>query len=518
MFLLVAVSSIAQTDFGNYKTLQSKGVIPEDFTKSTKSKLDDDLAQKKTDLTASQEKILFEGTNYAIDELLHSGLVVYGDEISKYATEIVDRLLRNDPSLRSELRIYTIKSNETNAFSTDQGIIFVTTGLMSQITCEAQLAFVLAHEIAHYQKKHVLETFDWKLKNVRHSDQIVKLSNYSKEKEFEADKGGLALYSAAGYGKDYVFETFDVLMYSYLPFDDIEFPFAYFNSTNMYVPTSLFPKKKYEIKAIEDYDDSNSSHPNIKKRKEAVEKEIDSYSNWETADQYLGQNRFETVRNIARFESVRTDLLDASFGSALYSVFLLERDFPTSAYLKRMKALIWLNLMLYKKQNKSNKTIDNSSDLEGESAAVHFLLKKLTKDGMTTLALRQVYDLHKQYPEDEEISAVYAKFIKDLAEIKTFKIENYSKKKFSEAANDFLKDKTDTTVQLQDTVKSGSKYDRIKKKKNVDNASNFDTTKFYLYGIGDLLADSSFVQAYNSNIELVKKLEEEKEQFEILSQ
>ena len=517
-FLSLGLNSIAQADFNNYKTLQSKGTIPEDFTKSTKSKLDDDLAKKKTDLTANQEKILFEGTNYAIDELLHSGLVVYGDEISLYATEIVDRLLRNDPTLRAELRIYTIKSNETNAFSTDQGIIFVTTGLMSQITCEAQLAFVLAHEIAHYQKKHVLETFDWKLKNSRHSDQIVKLSNYSKEKEFEADKGGLALYSAAGYGKDYVFETFDVLMYSYLPFDDIEFPFEYYNSTNMYVPNSLFPKKKYEIKAIEDYDDSNSSHPNIKKRKEAVEKEIDSYANWENADQYLGQNRFETVRNIARFESVRTDLLDASFGSALYSVFLLERDFPTSAYLKRMKAQIWLNLMLYKKQNKSNKTIDNSSDLEGESAAVHFLLKKLTKDGMTTLALRQVYDLHKQYPEDEEISAVYAKFIKDLAEIKTFKIENYSKKKFSEAASDFLKDKTDTTVQLQDTVKSGSKYDRIKKKKNVENASNFDTTKFYLYGIGDLLADSSFLQAYNSNIELLKKLEEEKEQFEILSQ
>ncbi len=518
VILILGLNSLAQTDFNNYKTLQSKGTIPEDFTKSTKSKLDDDLAKKKTDLTSSQEKILFEGTNYAIDELLHSGLVVYGDEISKYATEIVDRLLRKDPSLRSELRIYTIKSNETNAFSTDQGIIFVTTGLMSQITCEAQLAFVLAHEIAHYQKKHVLETFDWKIKNARHNDQIVKLSNYSKEKEFEADKGGLALYSAAGYGKDYVFETFDVLMYSYLPFDDIDFPFDYFNSTNMYVPTNLFPKKKYEIKAIEDYDDSNSSHPNIKKRKEAVEKEIDSYSNWENADQYLGQNRFETVRNIARFESVRTDLLDASFGSALYSVFLLERDFPTSAYLKRMKAQIWLNLMLYKKQNKSNKTIDNSSDLEGESAAVHFLLKKLTKDGMTTLALRQVYDLHKQYPEDEEISAVYAKFIKDLAEIKTFKIENYSKKKFSEVAIDFLKDKTDTTVQLLDTVKSGSKYDRIKKKKNVDNASNFDTTKFYLYGIGDLLADSSFLQAYNSNIELVKKLEEEKEQFEILSQ
>lgn len=517
-FLFVGINSIAQADFNNYKTLQSKGTIPEDFTKSTKSKLDEDLAKKKTDLTASQEKILFEGTNYAIDELLHSGLVVYGDEISIYATEIVDRLLRNDPTLRSELRIYTIKSNETNAFSTDQGIIFVTTGLMSQITCEAQLAFVLAHEIAHYQKKHVLETFDWKLKNSRHNDQIVKLSNYSKEKEFEADKGGLALYSAAGYGKDYVFETFDVLMYSYLPFDDIEFPFDYFNTNNMYVPNSLFPKKKYEIKAIEDYDDSNSSHPNIKKRKEAVEKEIDSYANWENANQYLGQVRFENARNIARFESVRTDLLDASFGSALYSVFLLERDFPSSSYLKRMKAQIWLNLMLYKKENKSNKTIDNTADLEGESAAVHFLLKKLTKDGMTTLALRQVYDLHQMHPEDEEITAIYTKFIKDLSEIKTFKIENYSKKKFHEAATDFLKEKTDTTIQVQDTVKSGSKYDRIKKKKNADNASNFDTTKFYLYGIADLLADSAFIKSYNANLEILKKQEEEKEQFEMLSQ
>jgi len=515
---LIVLSTQAQTDFNNFKTLQSKGTIPEDFTKSTKSKLDEDLAKKKTELTATQEKILFEGTNYAIDELLHSGLVVFGDEISIYATEIVDRLLRNDSKLRSELRIYTIKSNETNAFSTDQGIIFVTTGLMSQITCEAQLAFVLAHEISHYQKKHILETFDWKLKNSRHNDRIVKLSNYSKEKEFEADKGGLALYSAAGYGKEYVFETFDVLMYSYLPFDDIEFPFEYFNSSNMHVPSSMFPKKKYEIKAIEDYDDSNSSHPNIKKRKEAVEKEIDSYANWENADQYLGQLRFENVRNVARFESVRTNLLDASFGSALYSVFLLERDFPNSAYLKRMKAQIWLNLMLYKKQNKSNKTIDNTSDLEGESAAVHFLLKKLTKDGMTTLALRQVYDLHQQYPEDEEISAIYSKFVQDLSEIKTFKIENYSKKKFHEAATDFIKDKADTTIQTQDTVKSSSKYDRIKKKKNVDNAANFDTTKFYLYGIGDLLADSSFIQSYTANLEIQKKLEEEKEQFELLSQ
>ncbi len=260
-FILIALSFPAQSqkDFNNYTTLLSKGKIPDDFTKQTYTKLEEDLKKDREELRNSQEKVFVEGTNYAIDEILHSGLVVFGDDVSTYVGEIASKLLQNDYALRSKLRFYTIKSNTANAFSTDQGILFVTTGLIAQLTSEAQLAYVLAHEIAHYKEKHVVETFDWSLKNRRYGDNINRLANHSKEQEFEADKLGIKMYYDAGYSSSDIFSTFDVLMYSYLPFDEIEFPFTYFNSTQIYIPQSLFPDKKYPIKAEEDYDDENSS-------------------------------------------------------------------------------------------------------------------------------------------------------------------------------------------------------------------------------------------------------------------
>ena len=78
---------------------------------------------------------------------------------------MANKLLEKEPKLRKELRFYTIKSNVTNAFSTDQGIIVVTSGLISQITSEAHLAYILAHEIAHYTEKHVVEGFEYRTRN-----------------------------------------------------------------------------------------------------------------------------------------------------------------------------------------------------------------------------------------------------------------------------------------------------------------------------------------------------------------
>src|SRR5215216_3717604 len=95
LFTLAFIGTLrSQIDFNNYTTLMSKGKIPEDFTKETYNKLEEDLKQDREELKKSQEKIFLEGTNYAIDEILHSGLVVYGDEISTYVSDIADKLLR----------------------------------------------------------------------------------------------------------------------------------------------------------------------------------------------------------------------------------------------------------------------------------------------------------------------------------------------------------------------------------------------------------------------------------------
>lgn len=511
---MVSLSLGAQQDFNHFQTLVAQGTISDDFTKTTRDKILEDKGTRSGDLTTSQERIFLEGIHQGIDQLLHSGSVIYGDEISLYVQAVAANLLKDEPELLAELRFYTMKSNETNALSTDQGIIFVTTGLISQLTSEAQLAYVLSHEIAHYTEKHVIETFDWKSQNKYQQDRIEKLSVHTKEHEFEADKLALKRYHAAGYSDEEIISTFDVLMYSYLPFDEVELPMNYYSTEKMYIPESFFATKKYPIKAEEDYNDARSSHPNIKKRKDATMEALSNYNDWGKVANSMGESKFVYIRNLARFESLRTDIIDANFGQALYSIFLLEREFPESVYLQRMKAQAWLGLTQFKAENMESKTMPNSSDYEGESAALYFFLKKLNDNAVFTLAIRNIYDIKQELSEDEVIAGVMERLLETIAGNEQFTLSKYSKKNFHESA-ELAKPKVDT-AKVVDTLKTEepkSKYEKIKTKKTVGNDS-FDSTKFYFYGLSDIMLDSAFILKFN---EISKRITAEKEEKIVLS-
>lgn len=519
--LLIIISIIlgssidAQQDFNNYKTLKSEGVMPDDFSMLTSVKIQQQLGTKADNLSKMEEKIFLEGIYYGIDELLHSGMVIYGDEISKYVSEISLKVLKEKyPELKDKLRFYTIKSNESNALSTDQGIVFVTTGLISQLANEAQLAFVLAHEISHYTEHHVVETFEYKSHMKGQGDRIRQLSIYAKDKEFEADKLGVALYHSAGYSKEELLPTFDVLMYSYLPFDEIEFPKNYYNSSLMYVPENLYPSKKYEIKAEEDYDDSRSSHPNIKNRKSEVEKEMTKFENWGNEVYAFGKERFLYIRNLSRFESIRTDILDAQYADAMYSIFLLEKEFPNSVYLKRMKAHSWLGLAQYKNAGSINETVDRASELEGEIAALHYFIKKLKNDATSTVALREIQNIRASLKDDLEIDAIWDRMVKLVASSKSFDIKKFSDKTFETASKDFLKTLTKDTLVDNSTPPDDklNKYERIKSKKNNTDPAVFDTSKFYLYALTDLIKDEEFTKKYDAIKDSIKKMEKKEEE------
>ena len=53
-------------------------------------------------------------------------------------------------------------SEEINAFATSGGYIFITTGTLKTLENEAQLAGVLAHEISHDRRKHVIQNLNLK--------------------------------------------------------------------------------------------------------------------------------------------------------------------------------------------------------------------------------------------------------------------------------------------------------------------------------------------------------------------
>lgn len=521
---ILGIEAFSQVSFDDYRPLVSSGKIPQDFYVKTADKIEEDLQNKESDLSQSEYKDFLREIHYGVDQLLQSGVVVYGDEVSLYVEAVGKRLLKA-AKVKENIRFYTIKSNVSNALSTDQGIIFVTTGLIAQLVNEAQLALILAHEISHFTKHHVVETFEYKnSRNLR--NQIVQLATYSKDKEFEADVLGLELYQKAGYSKDEVRGTFDVLMYSYLPFDEINFPKTYFSSDLCFIPETLFPTEKYDIKAEEDYDDSKSSHPNIQRRKETIMTKADEISNWDKNVYFEGEEQFKYIRNICRFENVRNDLLYANYGRAMYSIFLLEREHPKSIFLSRMKAQAWLGISGFKNAGEIYSAIDAKSDLEGASATLHYFLRELNTKEMIVLAMRQIEDIRKVYPDDREIDLIWNRMVKTFYQTEGLNFEDFKDQNFETYKKEFeqklnaMNSSTESTKKEEEPKEELSKYDRIKRKKSDEPTSKddfIDSNKYYLYNLSDLINNELFTTRLSEVKSIEEKRKEEEEKIDEMS-
>ena len=140
----------------------------------------------------------------------------YINLVGKTIAEVSDR-----PTL--DFHFALLNSQEQNAFAAPGGYIFITVGLLKTLKNEAELAGVLAHEVAHITKQHMLETIrrgavlgsvsELSLTAMKQDpkmfsnaiDQMTELlftKGLDKDKEFEADVVGVEYAYRAGYNPE----------------------------------------------------------------------------------------------------------------------------------------------------------------------------------------------------------------------------------------------------------------------------------------------------------------------------
>jgi predicted Zn-dependent protease len=150
--------------------------------------------------------------------LLGAAPLVPDDALQAYVNR-VGRWIASQ-SGRSDLKwtFGVIDSADINAFAAPGGYVFITKGLYARLQDEAQLAGVLAHEIAHVQEKHHLKVLqkqqlmslgsDALSRKIKGEEVVQKLigsgaeilaRGLDKTAEFEADRVGVVLAARAGY-------------------------------------------------------------------------------------------------------------------------------------------------------------------------------------------------------------------------------------------------------------------------------------------------------------------------------
>ena len=91
-----------------------------------------------------------------LDNFLSSVNVIETDTVNMAVFEIKKRLLDGVELTEYDYHFFVIENDEVNAFATLGGNIFINSGLLKFASNPEEVSAVLAHEIGHVEKRHVV--------------------------------------------------------------------------------------------------------------------------------------------------------------------------------------------------------------------------------------------------------------------------------------------------------------------------------------------------------------------------
>ncbi len=198
-------------------------------------------------ITGRQELMLFSpqqdieiGRKYAPHLERQLGGRITDQTLQNYIDGVGQRIAAVSHNPDFEYHFVALNHESTNAFALPGGYVFITRGMLEKLESEAQLAAILAHEVAHIVARDTMNVMsnqigiDTLLSAVTSEDtpsgvltaadlthQIIGLS-YSREDEKTADLAGLDYMTWAGYNPYGMVETIRMLQ-SQQRFRPIEF-------------------------------------------------------------------------------------------------------------------------------------------------------------------------------------------------------------------------------------------------------------------------------------------------------
>lgn len=153
---------------------------------------------------------------FFISRLVSSG-DIYDNwpELEEYMNKILRKVMPKEIQSDSLIHAYVMRDPAFGAFMTPSGLTFINVGLLTYIDDESSLASIIAHEFAHYYRRHALKTF---IKNERgdfNTGIIFRNNNnesqYSIFNEYKADSLALSWLMAAGYNLDGAGKAFQIM-------------------------------------------------------------------------------------------------------------------------------------------------------------------------------------------------------------------------------------------------------------------------------------------------------------------
>jgi Zn-dependent protease with chaperone function len=510
--------------------LEPHGKLPGTFYYPSHDVVDDEIARRKAtgDAIDIQEQNFMREMGYFSQQRMLTGLVLFNDSLSNYISKVAAVLLKDDTATLKQLHFYAYKSPDPNAFTSATGTILVTVGLLGQLDNEAQLAYILSHEITHYRQHHMLKGYlnREELKaNSNGTPSFLLMSSYysyNQEQELEADRLGFELYKKSPYSIKEALRSFDVLEYSDLPFDDVPFDTLFFNKDYMTIPVGYYLTKVDPIYSDDNYEDRNSTHPNVRKRRMAlmteIENQADSVKDITRHSFLVSKDEFLRVREMSRYEICRLYLIDRAYPEAIYCSYMMLKRHPNDLYLQKIIGRSLYELAAYNQEAGGQDYYDpysfsdyNSNgsgggrfsilnrdgyyripdykEYPGQQQQLFHLFHELEPDELTVLALSYNWGIHRTDPSDLFQTSLCDSLFAMLVNNQNLHYSYFSTISPDSAKSELRKDSIQRALELGES--GDSKYSRMDKFRLND-----DKERFTKFAFVKMMNDSEFVNKF----------------------
>lgn len=197
-----------------------------------------------------------------------------------------------------------------NPFTTDGGNILLNIGPITQLENEAQLAFILCHEVVHFTEHHIINAYiqneeitnEGAFKRSSFDEKILTKSRHSKNLEKDAHCIGLNHFLQTRYTTARLLNVYEVLRYAHLPFNDIPFNQDFFNTDYYSMDESYFLNQVRPVEPVENDDQIHSTHPSSTERQQLLRRSLSTIQVKSGFDYLVSEHAFYYLPNVCRFK------------------------------------------------------------------------------------------------------------------------------------------------------------------------------------------------------------------------
>lgn len=331
---------------------------------------DDEMKRMGRRKTSGVATLYGRNTKYLVG-LVRANKIVKDAEMQSFVDTIFNDLKTHAKLKSAPRRVLIAKLSSSNATCMGEGTFLLTTGLLGRVNNESQLAFTLAHEIAHYELGHIQEAIE-KMAREKYERKIKQgmtkvltdddadggdvdsvrkivydMTRFSRVHEREADSLGLIIARQAGYNTEEsisLLSILDSLDYTkhrlgFALFDEFQFSKYPFQERWLKPRMSLYTTRRESILFFSR--DSLRTHPEITQRQEWLRQKL-------TFDDSPFNKRptayVEEIISLAQFEDLNVAYKIQRFDYAMLMALQLKVMYPQNAYLTAIISKIFIGL------------------------------------------------------------------------------------------------------------------------------------------------------------------------------